>query len=205
MSTSIALPPWAIGGGGTVVPLHRLTFARRELRSGFSGFRIFLASITLGVAAIAGVGSLGQAFLVGLAEQGRTLLGGDVAMERLYQPATPEEATFMRGYGRVAEIDSMRSMAGTTDGAQRTLVELKAVDTDYPLVGSVELQPNITLADALACDGQICGAAVEEAMLARLGAHVDDVIRIGTADFRVRAILVSEPDPISGGFRSGRM
>ena len=34
-----------------------IRFARRELRSGLSGFRIFLAALTLGVAAIAGVGS----------------------------------------------------------------------------------------------------------------------------------------------------
>ena len=45
-----------------------IRFARRELRSGLSGFRIFLAALTLGVAAIAGVGSLGEALLTGLAE-----------------------------------------------------------------------------------------------------------------------------------------
>ena len=50
--------------------------ARRELRSGFSGFRIFFACLVLGVAAIARVGSLAQAMLTGLASQGRELLGG---------------------------------------------------------------------------------------------------------------------------------
>ena len=180
-----------------------LRFARRELRSGLSGFRIFLASLTLGVAAIAGVGSLGQAFLTGLAEQGRTLLGGDVAMERLYQPAKPDEAAFMRGYGRVSQIASMRSMAATADGAHRTLVELKAVDGAYPLVGAPELNPAMNLHDALACDAQVCGAAVEDAMLARLNARIGDIIRIGSANFRVRAVLVSEPDRITGGFSLG--
>ena len=63
-----------------------IRFARRELRSGLAGFRIFLASLTLGVAAVAGVGSLGQAFLVGLSEKGQVLLGGDVRMERQSQP-----------------------------------------------------------------------------------------------------------------------
>ena len=72
-----------------------IRFARRELRSGLSGFRIFLAALTLGVAAIAGVGSLGQAFLTGLSEQGRTLLGGDVRLQRLYTPANEAERQFM--------------------------------------------------------------------------------------------------------------
>ena len=64
-----------------------LRFARRELRSGFSGFGVFLASLTLGIAAIAGVGSLGEAFLHGLSEQGQTLLGGDLGLQRPYRPA----------------------------------------------------------------------------------------------------------------------
>src|SRR5258706_15953914 len=88
-----------------------IRFARRELRSGLSGFRIFLAALTLGVAAIAGVGSLGQAFLTGLSEQGRTLLGGDVRLQRLYRPADEAERQFLAGYGEVAESASLRSMA----------------------------------------------------------------------------------------------
>src|SRR5215467_8079955 len=86
-------------------------FARRELRSGLAGFRIFLAALTLGVAAIAGVGSLGQAFLVGLSEQGRTLLGGDVRLQRLYQPADESDRAFFARYGVIAESASLRSMA----------------------------------------------------------------------------------------------
>src|SRR5256714_8724207 len=100
-----------------------LRFARRELRSGLSGFRIFLAALTLGVAAIAGVGSLGEAFLTGLSEQGRTLLGGDVRLQRLYQPATEAERQFMSSYGAVSESATLRSMAAAgNDPAQRTLV-----------------------------------------------------------------------------------
>ena len=49
--------------------------ARRELRLRLAGFRIFFACLALGVTAFAGDGSLSQAILTGLAEQGRTLLG----------------------------------------------------------------------------------------------------------------------------------
>ena len=44
-----------------------LRLARRELRGGLKGFRVFLACLTLGVAAIAGVGSVSQAVITGLA------------------------------------------------------------------------------------------------------------------------------------------
>jgi len=42
-----------------------LRFARRELRGGFAGFRIFFLCLVLGSAAISGVESLSDAFLTG--------------------------------------------------------------------------------------------------------------------------------------------
>ena len=54
-----------------------LSFARREMRGGLAGFRVFLACLTLGVAAIAAVGSVTEAFRVGLQDQSQAILGGD--------------------------------------------------------------------------------------------------------------------------------
>ena len=56
-----------------------LRFALRELRGGLRGFYVFIACIALGVMAIAGVGSVAASLGEGLAREGRTLLGGDVA------------------------------------------------------------------------------------------------------------------------------
>jgi len=181
-----------------------IRFAGRELRSGLAGFRIFLASLTLGVAAVAGVGSLGQAFLVGLSEKGQVLLGGDVRMERQSQPADDQERAFMAGFGSVAEIATLRSMASDPRKAEsRALVEMKAVDPLYPLVGQMELMPAMPLGAALACDQKQCGMAVEDALLARLDVRLGDVVHIGDADFVIRARIVSEPDRVIGGFSLG--
>jgi len=180
-----------------------IRYARRELRSGISGFRIFLAALTLGVAAIAGVGSLGQAFLTGLSEQGQTLLGGDIRMARQYQPADETERAFMAGFGRVTALASMRSMASDARNLERrALIEIKAVDPLYPLVGQMVLSPAIPLAAALDCSAS-CGAAVEEALLIRLGIKPGDSIHVGDADFVIRARIVSEPDRVVGGFTLG--
>ena len=179
-------------------------FARRELRSGLSGFRIFLAALTLGVAAIAGVGSLGEAFLTGLSEQGRTLLGGDVRLQRLYQPATEGEREIMASFGPVTETASLRSMAtNASDPLKRTLIELKSVDSAYPLLGTTVLEPVVALQSALACDSVSCGAVAEAALLARLNLKLGDSIHIGDADFTLRARIVSEPDRVTGGFALG--
>jgi putative ABC transport system permease protein len=180
-----------------------ISYARGELRSGLAGFRIFLAALTLGVAAIAGVGSLGQAFLTGLSEQGRTLLGGDVRMARQYVPADEKERAFMAGFGRVTELTSMRSMATDVKNPERrTLIEIKAVDPLYPLVGQMVLDPVMPLGAALDCNPQ-CGAVVEDALLIRLGLKTGDSIRVGDTDFEVRARIVREPDRVVGGFTLG--
>jgi putative ABC transport system permease protein len=181
-----------------------LRFAQRDLRSGLAGFRIFLIALTLGVAAIAGVGSLGDAFLTGLAEHGRAFLGGDVRIQRFYQPATSAERAFLSRYGRVSEISTTRSMATSPAVPdQRTLIELKAVDAGYPLVGAPVLSPAIPLSHAIACDAHDCGAAVEDALLTRLGLKLGDPVRVGNSNFAIRAVLVSEPDRVAGGFVLG--
>jgi putative ABC transport system permease protein len=180
--------------------------ARREMRSGLSGFRIFFACLVLGVASIAGVGSLSQAFLTGLSDQGRVLLGGDVGVGLVHREAAPNELAFMAREGRVSETVSMRGMAYAIKNgseAERQLVELKAIDNAYPLYGKTELWPSMPTAQALACDAKLCGAAVEQTLLGRLKIARGGIIRIGSQDFRVAAVVMSEPDRISGGFSLG--
>ena len=63
-------------------------FARRELRGGLRGFRIFLACLALGVAAIAAVGSIRASIEAGLAQEGAALLGGDAQMAFTYRFAS---------------------------------------------------------------------------------------------------------------------
>lgn len=185
-------------------------FARREMRGGLAGFRIFFLCLVLGVAAIAGVTSLAQSFLTGLAEQGRALLGGDVAVGLVHRPATAAERAFLDRYGRVSATVSMRAMAyavrnGRED--ERQLVEFRAADSVFPLVGSVTLAPAMPLSRALACTGEgskpICGAVAEQTLLDRLHLAPGGILRMGTQDFRVSAVLVSESDRISGGFSLG--
>jgi putative ABC transport system permease protein len=181
-----------------------LRLARRELRSGLSGFRIFFASLVLGVMAIAAVGSLSEAFLAGLSQQGRVLLGGDVSVGLVHRQATTAEHAFLARYGHVSETASMRAMAYAV-GAQdeRQLVELKAGDGLYPLYGRVRLLPDIALRDALRCDGHVCGAVAEETLFDRLHIARGGIVRIGTQLFRIDAVLAGEPDRISGGFSLG--
>ena len=118
-----------------------LRLARRELRGGLAGFRIFIACLALGVAVIAGVGSLSASLDAALRNDARALLGGDVDFHLFHRPASAAERAYLDRAGRVSEADDMRAMARNADGSQRSLIQLKAVDAAYPLYGSVTLDP----------------------------------------------------------------
>src|SRR5947207_10182243 len=77
-----------------------LRLARREMRSGLGGFRLFIACLALGVAAIAGILSFSRAVEEGLRADAREILGGDVALSLLYREATPEQVAFMKTRGQ---------------------------------------------------------------------------------------------------------
>jgi putative ABC transport system permease protein len=171
-----------------------LRLARRELRGGARGFGIFLACLTLGVAAIAGVGSLAAAVDAGLKGDARVVLGGDLEFHLINRPASEAQLAALRQGGDVAEVAQMRAMARRADGARRSLIELKAVDGAYPLYGEIGLAPGQSLAAALDRRDGEWGAAVDAAILPRLDVKLGDTIRIGDGDFVIRAVLTSEPD-----------
>ena len=176
--------------------------ARRELRGGLRGFRIFLACLALGVAAIAAVGTVQSAIEAGLEREGAALLGGDAEVEFTYRFARPEERAYLDGIAdRVSETVDFRSMA-VVDGPQgpeRGLTQIRAVDSAYPLVGAVALDPPIPLAQALADRG----AVMERVLADRLGLVPGAEFRLGTETFTLRALLLRYPDNGSGGFGLG--
>ncbi len=178
-----------------------LTLARREMRGGIKGFRVFIACLALGVAAIAGVGSLADAVTRGLRDDGRRLLGGDVELSFTHREATPEQRAHLAAAGRVAVVAEMRAMARAPDA--RSLSELKAVDGAYPLVGGLRLAAGAPLAEAIATRDGVWGAVVEHAVLARLALQVGDRLRIGDQDYAIRGVIENEPDRGANVFTLG--
>ena len=172
-----------------------VTLARRELRSGLGGFRLFIACLALGVGAIAAILSFSRAVEEGLRADAREILGGDVAVSLLYREVTPEQLDFMRSKGEVVRWIDSRAMARPvrTDG-RATLVQLKAVEQTYPLYGTVELGDGGSLASALGKRDGVWGAVVEEAAFRRMNIGPGDRVRVGDAVVEVRGIIAREPD-----------
>ena len=177
-------------------------YALRELRGGLRGFYVFIACIALGVMAIAGVGSVAASLSEGLTREGRTLLGGDAAFSLIQREAKPEEVAFLRARGEVSVAAALRVMARSPDG-RLALVELKAVDAHYPMLGELTLDPKMPVSDLLAERDGAFGAAVDSTLLARLDLKLGDRVSVGNAAFQIRSVVDAEPDKLAGNVGLG--
>ncbi len=172
--------------------------ARRELRGGLRGFAVFLACLSLGVAAIAGVGMVRSAIGAGLTDQGAVLLGGDAQVEFTYRFASAEERAYLAEIStQVSEIVDFRSMAVVGD--QHVLTQVKAVDDAYPLLGSVDVEAGTFPAVLAAVDG-LPGAVMDGVLADQLGLALGGRFKLGVQEFVLTARLLREPDSATGGF-----
>ena len=170
--------------------------ARRDLNARFKGLRLLLVCLFLGTGALAAIGTLTGAIEGELADRGQILLGGDLEVEVWQRDLSPEEKAALGEYGRLSGGTRLQAMA--TAGENAAPVELKAVDTAWPLYGTLTL-----------ADGRTAGApAPGEAWLAqgaidRLDIEVGERFRIGTQELVAAGIIADEPDRLSEGFQLG--
>ena len=178
-----------------------LRLALRELRGGLSGFRVFIACIALGVAAISGVTSIAASLSGGLGREGRRILGGDLTYSLVNREASSAERAALAARAPLSEVATLRAMAVAGDNA--ALVELKAVDAAYPAVGAVVTEPARPLPELLAERDGVYGAVADPALLTRLDLKTGDRVTLGGFPVEIRAALTAEPDKVAAGVGFG--
>ena len=94
--------------------------------------------------------------------------------------------------------------------AQATqIVELKAVESGYPLYGALKTEPSLPLDRLLHPDRSQCGtlpchgAVVQEALLLRMRLAIGDRLKIGKAEFLITGLVRTEPDRMANAFSLG--
>ncbi|MEY4706237.1 MAG: hypothetical protein RL042_2442 [Nitrospirota bacterium] len=199
--------------------MNRFIFkmAWRETRGAWRHFLYFFACIAIGVGAVVGVSLFSASVDRAVTKEARGLLGGDLEI-RLTHPLSSEgqavlESLGARGLTLTHASELIAMAARTTQGSSATqatqIIELKAVESTYPLYGAITLDPAHTLDGLLhpgerSCGGQICfGAVVQESLLIRMGLSVGDRVKIGQATFLIAGIVRTEPDRMANAFSLG--
>jgi len=115
-----------------------------------------------------------------------------------HREAPERERSFMMRQGEVSKIATLRGMA--VAGNSAALVEIKAVDDRYPLYGRLDLEDGGTLRDALAQRNGRFGVVADPLLLGRLGIAKGTMLKIGSSEFDLRAVLVRTVRPASVGW-----
>ena len=180
-----------------------ILMAIRELRSGVSGFRIFLTCLILGVGTISAIGTVKSGIEIAISEKGSELLGGNAEAEFTYRLATTEELKWLETISQnISGIIEFRSMAKFVEGGanERALTQVKAVDNEYPLIGNVQLASGKSFKDVFR---QPKSAVMESDLASRLGINIGETFSLGLTKFVLRDIIQSSPDDAGTNFGLG--
>ncbi len=177
--------------------------AWHELLNGWKHFRVFLSCLVLGVFVMATVNIIESVVKNALTSQAKSLMGGDFEVKLKGVDATEAQINYLqKKYGKTSKASTLRAMlqAGDDDSL---LVEVKAVDKNYPLIGDLLIKAEgvnvISKKDALSKNGVI----VDQILLSQLGLKVGSKVRVGNSDFIIKAVLEQEPDRVLQIFSFG--
>jgi putative ABC transport system permease protein len=200
------------------VTCFALNMAWRETRAAWRHFLYCFVCIALGVSALVGVGLFAANVERAVTREARGLLGGDLEV-RTSRPMGESGELVLRsltsrgiGTTHVSELVAMAATVNgnpTRSGPVTQIVELKAVESGYPLYGTVKTEPDRPLSSLLAlietgCAPLPChGAVVQESLLIRMGLSVGDRLKIGQGTFLITGVIRKEPDRMANVFSLG--
>jgi putative ABC transport system permease protein len=178
----------------------------RDLKSAPGKFGFVVLSVAVGVAALVGVRGFSESFRKTLSTEARSLMASDLSARVFHEPTAEDKnkiAAIAQKYGggiRSTWVTETISMASVPPDPVPLLVSLKAVDpSEYPYYGTAELEPAMSLQQALNGDS----AVVAEEFLIRLNAQVGQTLRLGGRSFKIAAVLKQEPDRMTAGAGMG--
>jgi putative ABC transport system permease protein len=183
-----------------------LRMAAREVRASWQRLLFFFVCIAVGVASIVAIRSVIQSVRDGLTREARAMTGADVVV-RSNRPFTDKLRSAVdreRGKGRVSlvsEATEIATMVRPADGARPTtrMVELRAVQDEFPLYGTMTLREGTYSHELLRNHGVL----VRPELLAQLDLNVGDGLLIGTQRFEIRGVIENEPGRNLGAFSLG--
>jgi putative ABC transport system permease protein len=175
----------------------------REIRSSWRRLLFFFLCIALGVGSIVALRSLINNLSRAVAGDARGILTADFEVSST-SPFLPTEIAKIEEVIGKSTIVEARNEAVTTSSMARneenfTFAELKGIESPFPLVGEFLLANNKPFDFNLLTD---LGAVVQSTLLTKLNVKIGDTIRIGDADFEIRAAFDEEPGG-SSGFKLG--
>lgn len=163
--------------------------AWRDTRASRKRLLLFSLAIVLGVAALVAVGSLRDNLRLAIEEQTKSLLGADLTVNSRSEPSDAARAYFATlGDARAREI-AFNSMLILPQGGATRLVQVRAIEGDFPFYGDFDVQP----ADGRAALRGGMNAVLEDSLMIQFGLEVGNRIRLGSTEYTIAGRLRAIP------------
>ena len=166
-----------------------LKMAWRDSRSHRRKLLLFTSSITIGIGALVGMGSLSATLEDAIDEQAASLLGADMTLESRQPFAKSTESLIDSIGGTQARQVSFNSMVYLPKSEGTRLAQIRALTGPFPFYGALKTAPT----EAAHIFRSRPEALVDEALMLQFGAAVGDSIKIGDMVFRIGGRLLRIP------------
>ncbi len=163
--------------------------AWRDSRKNRNRLFLFMSSIVLGIAALVAINSFGENMQDEINGEAKKLLGADLEVESS-QPFTPEILQFFDSLeAEQSKEISFASMVLFPKNGGTRLVQVRALEGNYPYYGQIETSP----ANAGQAFRQEEAAIVDQTLLLQYNATPGDSIKVGALTFPVQASVTKVP------------
>ncbi len=175
--------------------------AARELRAAPRRLLLLVATVAVGVAALVAINSFTDNLQDSVRRQARSLLGADLALvsRQAFSPRVEALLDTLALRSRLARITSFAGMAYVprTDGTR--LVQVAAVEGDYPFYGEIRTRPGAAWAELKSGRHVV----VDPSLLTALDARLGDTVALGEGRFAITGIIESAPSDAGVRFAFG--
>ncbi|HTI12756.1 MAG TPA: FtsX-like permease family protein [Puia sp.] len=163
--------------------------AWRDSRRNRSRLFLFISSIVLGIAALVATLSFGYNLREDIDDQAKTLVGADLVVRGGRKAPASIRSLLDSFPNRHSEECSFASMVYFTKSQGTRLVQVRALDGEYPFYGSLGTTP----AGAGSSFRRERQALVDKTLMLQYGAQVGDSIKIGEVTFAIAGVLNKAP------------
>ncbi|MCY4546117.1 MAG: FtsX-like permease family protein [Gemmatimonadetes bacterium] len=166
-----------------------LNMAWRDSRTYRRRLLLYMSSIILGTAALVSIRTLGDSMRTAVNLESRALLGADLDINTRRAFSDSAEV-FLRSLGGAqSRQTSFASMVAFPRSASSRLVQVRALEGDFPYYGELETSPP-DAAQRFRTQGS---ALVDDNLMIQHGAEVGDSIRVGLRTFEIEGRLIAIP------------
>lgn len=166
-----------------------LQMAWRDSRKNRSRLFLFISSVTIGIAALVAIYSLGNNLSDEINSQAASLLGADLEISGNQPPAEPVQKLLDSLGGQQSQQRNFASMVLFLKSGGTRLVQVRALTGQFPYYGSLETEP-VSAASSFRNKQR---ALVDETLMLQFNAKVGDSVKVGEVTFAIAGKLINAP------------